>query len=336
MKKVLIANFALIAVIGLALSLAVSDGNSQRKPLPPRNANGPGDKPTTPGKPECTTLKDCTAWDASAPKQLHVGFAGPNNMKLYGHLYVPGVTTRAQLDALSKPANKSSISTISKLTKLYPAVIYNHGSEAVPKGVHSLAKLYVDLGYVFFAPDRHGQGLSKDAGPYIVDLEQASGDPEKSVELHELYNLDVIAALEWLKQQPYIDKRHLIMTGISYGGIQTLLTAEKDPGIGAYLPFTPAAESWPNPFLQKRLIKAVNKEKAPMFLLQAEGDYSLGPIETLGPLLDAKGDSKLWKAKLYPKFGCTNQDAHGAFAARCDGIAIWSDDALKFIERAFK
>ena len=230
---------------------------------------------------------------------------------------------------------QNGVSTLPNVTKLYPAVIYNHGSEPDPKGVPSLAKRYVDLGYVFFAPDRHGQGLSKDAGPYIVDLQQKNDDPEKSAAVHDLYNLDVIAAVEWLKQQPYIDKRHLIMTGISYGGIQTLLTAEKDPGIAAYLPFTPGAESWPNPFIQERLIKAVKKEKAPMFLIQAEGDYNLGPIETLGPLLEAKGDNKLWKAKLYPKFGCTNQEAHGAFAGRCDGIAIWSPDVLKFIERAF-
>lgn len=73
-----------------------------------------------------------------------------------------------------------------------------------------------------------------------------------------------------------------------------------------------------------------------MFLLQAEGDYSTGPVETLGPILAAKGDPKLWKAKLYPKFGCTQQDAHSRFASGCDGIAIWSPDALKFLDDVFK
>jgi dienelactone hydrolase len=173
--------------------------------------------------------------------------------------------------------------------------------------------------------------LSRDAGPYIVDLQKAAHNPETSVKLHELYNLDVIAALKWIKEQRFIDQDRIAMTGISYGGIQTLLTAEKDPAIRAYVPFTPGAESWPSVPLQRRLIEAVKNERAPMFLLQAQGDYNLGPSEVLGPILQQKGNDQRWKNKIYSQFGCTNQEAHGRFASQCDGIAIWDQDVLSFL-----
>jgi dienelactone hydrolase len=314
-------------------------------PLPPKNAGHPSHDPEPRASPTpCPGVIDCTAWNNSEPKEIPVEFPGPDHMTLGGHLYVPGVNSRADLDALSNPPSPGrrigeagpvkpkTPQELHPLKLLYPVVIYNHGSEENPTGVPALAKLYVDKGFAFFAPDRHGQGLSKAAGRYIGDLAPGQSDQAK-VDLHVLYNRDVIAAITWLKKQPWVNTQRLIMTGLSYGGIQTLLTAEKDPGISLYLPFTPAAESWGNPVLRTLLQDAVRNEKAPMFLIQAEGDYNLGPIETLGPLLDAKGDHTKWKSKLYGKFGCTNADAHGGFARSCGGIAIWSPEVLKFIDK---
>ena len=293
-------------------------------PLPPRNSNNPDDPRPRPSPTPCPGLRECTAEENKTPPQLHVEFPGPNGMTLHGHLYVPGVNTKAELAAV---------------TKRFPAMIYNHGSEPNPKGVPSLAKLYIDHGFVFFAPDRHGQGLSKGAGPYIVDEERKLGSllfGQLDVLLHELYNEDVIAAVEWFKNQPYVERQHIAMTGISYGGIQTLLTAEKDPGIRAYVPFAPAAESWGDSVLRDRLVTAVQKEKAPMFIIQAEGDYDLGPVTTLGNVLHQKADATKWKSKLYPRFGCSNNDAHAVFAMNCDGIVVWDQDVLGFLNKWVK
>jgi carboxymethylenebutenolidase len=54
----------------------------------------------------------------------------------------------------------------------FPAVVYNHGS--APGSLNDLAfeqlgPLFVQHGWVFFAPYRRGQGLSAAAGPYAVD-----------------------------------------------------------------------------------------------------------------------------------------------------------------------
>lgn len=307
---------AMIFVLGANSNPGGRLSSAQRKlphpALPSQDASRGAYEPSSSPTP-CPGMRECTAEENDLPTEQIVAFPGPNSMTLHGHLYLP---------------NSRSLSV-----RKFPVMIYNHGSEANPNGVPHLAKLYVDNGFVFFAPDRHGQGLSKDAGDYIVDLQKAAHNGEASVKLHELYNLDVIAAVKWIREQPYTDPQRIAMTGISYGGIQTLLTAEKDPGIRVYLPFTPGAQSWTSAVLQQRLIAAVRNEKAPMFLIQAEGDYDLGPSQTLGPLLRQKGDERKWKNQIYPKFGCTNQQAHGRFASQCDGIAIWEQDVLRFLRQ---
>jgi dienelactone hydrolase len=263
--------------------------------------------------PMCHGMRECTDSEKKTPRPLTVAFPGPDGMTLHGYLYVPGASS-----------------------KKYPAMIFNHGSEECPSAFKQLARLYVDHGFVFFVPHRHGQGLSKNAGPYFSDLAKALRNKEATVELHELYNKDVIAAVDWLKSQVFVDPERIAMSGGSYGGIQDLLTAEKDPGIRAYVPFTPGTQSWGNTLLKDRMIKAVQNEKAPMFVIQAEGDYSLAPITTLMPILAAKGNQEKWKVKLYPKFGCSNEDAHARFAGACDGIDIWDADVLAFLDKWMK
>jgi poly(3-hydroxybutyrate) depolymerase len=212
----------------------------------------------------------------------------------------------------------------------FPAVIYNHGSEKNPRrcGPPELARAYVEHGYAFFAFQRHGHGQSP--GDYIVDLEKQGGGAQRSVALHEAYNRDVVGAVEWLMRRPEIDRRRVVMTGISYGGIQTVLTAEKGLGIRAFLPFAPGAMSWANPALQKRLEQAVRNAKAPLFLAQAQNDFSLGPSQILGPIIRAKGAPNF--AKIYPPSGTTHEQGHGGFAVRA-GIPVWSPDVFAFLDK---
>ena len=269
----------------------------------------------------CHGMRACTTKEKKTPPERIVAFPGANGMTLQGYLFVPDVGANQDL---------------STVTKKSPAMIFNHGSEECPSAFKQLARMYVEHGFVFFVPHRHGQGLSQDAGPYFTDLAKTLHNSEAVVALHEIYNQDVIAAVNWLKSQPFIDSQRIAMSGGSYGGIQDLLTAEKDPGIRAHVPFTPGTESWGNTRLRDRMIKAVQNEKAPMFVIQAEGDYSLGPVITLMPVLAAKGNQEKWKVKLYPKFGCDAKDAHARFAGACDGIAIWEADVIAFLDKWVK
>ena len=49
------------------------------------------------------------------------------------------------------------------------------------------------------------------------------------------------------------------MSGCSYGGIQTLLSVEKGLGVRGFIPFAPAAMSWANVELRKRLLRSVQR-----------------------------------------------------------------------------
>jgi dienelactone hydrolase len=217
----------------------------------------------------------------------------------------------------------------------FPAVLWNHGSEKSPRAQPELARFYTQHGYVFFVPIRHGHGESP--GPYIVDLQKEISEREKDlkivrqkhVKLHGVYNEDVVAAVAWLKEQPFVDPHRIVVSGVSYGGIQTMLTAEKGLGVRGFVAFAPAAMSFANVELQERLKEAARNAKAPMLLLQAQNDYSIGPSEILAPILKANGAPS--HNTVYPAFGSTNQEGHGAFACWSLGTKQWGAEVLAFI-----
>jgi dienelactone hydrolase len=221
----------------------------------------------------------------------------------------------------------------------FPAVIWNHGSEKLPGSQPELGGFYTSHGFVFFAPHRHGHGRSP--GEYISDVLDAYAKTHSAheqgrelVRLQELYNLDVEAAVAWIKTQPFVDANRLIVSGVSYGGIQTLLAAEKGLGVRGFIPFAPGAKSWASTELQDRLKRAVEKAKAPVFLLQARNDWGLGPSEVLGPLIRRRGAPN--DARVYPKFGTSADQGHYAFATWDVGTEVWGADVLAFIAAVTK
>jgi carboxymethylenebutenolidase len=161
----------------------------------------------------------------------------------------------------------------------FAAVLWNHGSEKLPGSQPILAKFYTAHAYVFFVPHRRGQGRSP--GDYIQDLiaQAAPGErAQRLVELQQAEVEDVIAALNYLRSRSFVDPTRIALSGCSYGGIQTLLAGERDLGAKALVPFAPGAMSWEqNVRLQDRLVRAVGRAQAPVFLIQAQNDYSLAP-----------------------------------------------------------
>ncbi len=224
----------------------------------------------------------------------------------------------------------------------FPVVIYNHGSDKNPSrcGPPDLAQAYAGRGYLFFSFHRHGHGQSP--GDYIMDLQQRiiagvrepAARQQQIVALQESYNRDVVGAVAWLLGRAEVDRSRVAMTGVSFGGIQTLLTAEQGHGLRAFIAFAPGAMSWRNTALQQRLVRAVRNAKAPLFLAQAQNDYDLGPSEVLGPIVRAKGAPN--DAKVYPAFGTTHQEGHGTFAVRAAAIAVWSADVFTFLDKSLK
>jgi carboxymethylenebutenolidase len=181
----------------------------------------------------------------------------------------------------------------------FPAVLWNHGSEKLPGWQPDLAAFYNGRGFVFFIPHRHGHGRSP--GDYIGDLqkrfEQAHPNDraalwKEQVRLLEAYNADVGAALDWLKTQPYVDANRIVMSGVSYGGIQTLLAAEKGRGVRGFIPFAPAAMSWANLELRRRLEVAVRNAQAPLFPLAGSERLQHRSVGIAGPIYPREGKSE--------------------------------------------
>jgi carboxymethylenebutenolidase len=216
----------------------------------------------------------------------------------------------------------------------FAAILWNHGSEKLPGSQPALAKFYAAHSYVFFVPHRRGQGRSP--GDYIQDLVAQVSPGERArrmVELQQAEVDDVIAALNYLRSQPFVDSARIVISGCSYGGIQTLLSGERDLGVKALVPFAPGAMSWEqNVPLQDRLVRAVDLAKAPVFLIQAENDYSLGPSRVLSK--EANKKKKDFQSKIYPVFGSTHQDGHWGFCS--SATDVWGNDVLAFLETQMK
>lgn len=215
----------------------------------------------------------------------------------------------------------------------FPAIVMNHGSEQFPKSGRGIIEPYVNKGYVVFFPHRRGQGCSSSQSEYIMDSinrEPATTRDKKFIELQETHLDDVIAALSYLKQLPYVDTNRIVMIGASFGGIQTVLATEKQLGIKVSVAFAPAAMAWASlPLLQSRLIQAVRSATVPIMLIQAENDYDLTPTKTMARELEKA--NKPHKLLIFPAFGTTHAEGHGFSVL---GAKIWGDEVFSFLASA--
>jgi carboxymethylenebutenolidase len=216
----------------------------------------------------------------------------------------------------------------------FRAILWNHGSEKRPGSEPALANFYTSHSYVFFVPHRRGQGRSP--GDYIQDQVAQARPSERAGRVVELLQAevdDVVAALNYLKSQPFVDPARIAISGCSYGGIETLLAGERDLGVMALIPFAPGAMSWEkNDALQDRLHRAIDQARAPVFLIQAENDFSLAPSHALSK--EASKKHKDFQSKIYPAFGKTQHDGHWGFCSTA--TEVWGADALAFLEAQMK
>jgi carboxymethylenebutenolidase len=219
----------------------------------------------------------------------------------------------------------------------FPALIWNHGSEESPgtgRQFDAVAAIVVPAGYVVFAPMRRGHGDSE--GQYVMDqLRRAqAGRNSLLVRLMEGEQLDdQLAGQSYLRRLPYVDPNRLVVAGCSFGGIQTLLAAERGAGYRAAVAISPGALSWNgNPLLRDRLIAAVRKTEIPVFLIQPPKDASLEPSRVLGAELQRRGKQHV--VKLYPAEMPEDQQGHCFGGAR--GMHVWALDVLAFLAGALR
>ena len=221
----------------------------------------------------------------------------------------------------------------------FPAVVYNHGSAPgmlSQQAFDALGPVFAARGWLFFGPYRRGQGLSASAGPYIGDEisaaiktgGMAAGDATLVRLLETDHLSDQLAALAWLRAQPFVQRDRIAVAGNSFGGIEAVLGAERG-GYCAAIDSAGGAQSWAGaPQLQSRMTRAVRQSRSPIFFFQAANDYDLSPSRTLSAAMQAAG--KPHEMKIYPAYGATVQDGHafGYF-----GSTIWANDVFAFLDR---
>jgi dienelactone hydrolase len=221
----------------------------------------------------------------------------------------------------------------------FPAVLYNHGSAPGMlnnQAAEVLGPLYVSRGWVFFMPYRRGQGLSASAGPYIMDEVEAArktgGTVAAAATMTRLLTTDHLndqmAALAWLKKASFVESSRIAVAGNSFGGIETVLGAEKGSYCAA-VDASGAAQSWASaPEIQVVMLEAVKGANCPVFFFQAENDFDLSPSRVLSKAMLDSG--KVSQVKFYPPFGKTASDGH-SFAYL--GSSIWANDVFDFLQR---
>ncbi len=216
----------------------------------------------------------------------------------------------------------------------FPALLWNHGSEKLPGTIDGVAPHFIAKGLVFFVPHRRGQGRSP--GPYIMDeLKQAGSRSERGrllIELHEAQLQDQLAALQYLQTRSYVDRTRIAVMGFSFGGIQTMLAAERRTAYRAAVNCSGATETWKSSAdLRARLIAAARRATIPVFFLQAENDHDLTTNRALSEEVRKSGQPVA--ARVYPAFGSGPREGHD-FCVR--GVDIWFPDVVNFIETHLK
>jgi dienelactone hydrolase len=210
-------------------------------------------------------------------------------------------------------------------------VVDDDGSEQDP-GLdifQDVGAFFQSHGWVAFFPYRRGTKASE--GPYWKDevkKRPESEEPQAVVEELEKENDDVLAAIAWIAAQPYVDPRRVAVAGCSFGGIHTVLAAERAPGIYAAVDFAGASMSWAeSPPLQDRMRRAVRAARVPVFFLQAENDFDTTPSRALSDEMLIAG--KPTQVKIFPPHGKTHMAGHAGFCTH--GMSQWGDDVLAFL-----
>jgi carboxymethylenebutenolidase len=221
----------------------------------------------------------------------------------------------------------------------FPAVVYNHGSARgmlSEQAFEALGPVFASHGWVFFGPYRRGQGRSASEGPYIGDeiaaAEKKGGiaaGAATMVRLLETDHLnDQLAALAWLRAQNFVQPDRIAVAGNSFGGIETVLGAERASYCAA-VDSAGAAQSWADaPELQTLMTRAVRNSRAPIFFFQAENDFDLSPSRVLSAAMKDAG--KEFEIKIYPPYGESHMDGHtfGYF-----GSSVWAPDVFRFLNQ---
>ena len=219
----------------------------------------------------------------------------------------------------------------------FPAVIYNHGSrsgrERQSAPFEHIGRLLTRAGYVALVSERRGYGRS-DGVTWPEDVGRHRG---RTVARLDEETDDVLAAVDFLRTQVFVDAKRLGVMGWSFGGIVTMFAVSRGNAFAVAVDQAGGALTWnTNSDIRAALTAAAQKSTTPMLLQVAENDRTTESITTVAKILDKRGVP--YRMVIYPPFTAgasssfgTGAPGHMVFAER--GMSVWSADALEFLGR---
>ena len=203
----------------------------------------------------------------------------------------------------------------------FPLVVFNHGkikgdprqqarSEPLP-----LAREFVRRGYVVVAPNRRGFAQSGGTyGKHGCDVERNGAAQAE----------DVAATVAFMSRQPYVDAQHIVVAGVSHGGLATIAYGvQAAPGVRGLINFSgglrqDACSDW-----QGNLTRAFGaygeSTKVPSLWLYGQNDSVFPP--GLGARMYDRYVAGGAAAKMVD-LGVYKNDAHRLLGDR-DGVCVW-------------
>ena len=217
----------------------------------------------------------------------------------------------------------------------FPCMVYNHGSGVVEghedNATPGIAILLNSWGIACFMPHRRGYGFS--TGPtWLSECSAPAFSDEYNAQLVRRLAAecdDVLAAFGHVASQPRIDAARIGVMGSSFGGVNTLLAAAREPRFRCAIEFAGAAMNWDrNPVIAAHMVAAAKQVSMPIYFVQAANDFSIRPTQDIARAL--QGSTVSYQAKIYPAFGHTHFEGH-VLAGR--GSQVWGPEMRHFLER---
>ena len=224
----------------------------------------------------------------------------------------------------------------------FGAVILNHGASPTasarqqesPALLMHTATAFAQRGYAVFMPLRRGFGAS--GGQWAEDPGSCANPDFRRGE--RAAAADVLAAYEYARKRPYVDRERMILAGQSAGGVASIYAAAQAPhGLVAVLAFAAGRGGVPSspgvPCAASRLAEVFAElgrtVRAPVLLYYAENDLYFGPETTRQWYSQFQAGGATAEYVLQPPFG-TN--GHFVFTDKA-GVNLWLPVVDQFLQR---
>lgn len=235
---------------------------------------------------------------------------GPRELRLEGTLYRP------------VPAGTS------------PLLVFNHGSTGRGRGSPAetltypeVARFFVERGWAVLIPMRRGRGASD--GEYLerYECETAvlSAGVDRAVE-------DLDAVMAFVSRQAWVDRRRLLLGGMSRGGFLSIVYASlRETGARGVVNFAGGWTAEPCDrqvrFHEPTLARAGRTATLPMLWLYSENDRNYGPAAVRSyhqAFVHGGGSAEL---RLFPPIG------HDGHILLPRSVAVWSSAVDGFLRQ---